>query len=113
MPHGEEYALITRDTVESLMRDYDVNKYVTIESMRGHGHTYIVTIKASPTLLIKLMITCGSDCEYYVDDEISIARSNADTYFQLILKASTIMSKVFETDMPRYYLPIIRPFTGR
>ncbi|WP_243675962.1 hypothetical protein [Vulcanisaeta distributa] len=103
-PHGEEYALITKDTVESLMRDYDVNKYVTIESMKGHGRTYIVTIKASPTLIIELMITCNNDCEYYVDDRVSIARSNADTYFQLILKASTIMSKVFETDMPRILL---------
>ncbi|WP_243678111.1 hypothetical protein [Vulcanisaeta distributa] len=105
MPHGEEYALITKDTMESLMKDYDVNRYVTIESMREHGRTYIVTIKASPSLLIKLMITCNNDCEYYVDNGgVSIARSNADTYFRLILKASTIMSRVFETDMPRILL---------
>ncbi|GAB6945948.1 hypothetical protein JCM16161A_00780 [Vulcanisaeta sp. JCM 16161] len=55
MPYGKEYVVITRDTMESLTKDYDINKYVTIESMRGrYGRTYIIAIRANSSLVIKL-----------------------------------------------------------
>ncbi len=106
MPDGDEYAVITKDTIESLMRDYDVNKYVTIESMRrgGDDRAYVITIRASPSLVVGLMIVCSNECEYYIDDRVNIARINANVYFQLVMKALMIMNRVFNIDTPKTLL---------
>ena len=105
MPSGEEYDAITRDTMESLLRDYDLNRYVTIKSIRsGRGRSYVITIGVNPSLTIELMIICNDDCEYYIDDRVSSARSGASTYFQLVMKALTTMSRVFNISAPKILL---------
>ena len=105
MPSGEEYDAITKDTMESLLREYDLNKYVTIDGMRrGHARSYVIAIRANSSLVIKLMIICDDDCKYYIDDRMSSAKNNANTYFRLITKALTIMSRVFDIGAPRILL---------
>ncbi|WP_252900835.1 hypothetical protein [Vulcanisaeta sp. JCM 14467] len=120
MPSGEEYDAITKDTMESLLRDYYLDRYVTIESIRRrHGRSYVITIGASPSLTIGLMIICDDYCEYYIDNRVSSARSGASTYFQLVMSALTIMVGYSVLTYRRYYLLITQlsmvksyPLTG-
>ncbi|BDR90939.1 hypothetical protein [Vulcanisaeta souniana] len=105
MPSDEEYAVIARDTEEALMKDYDVDKYVTLDITReGHERTYVITVSASPSLMAELMIMCHHDCEYYVDERIITARNNANAYFQLVARTLSILGRVFNIGVPRVLL---------
>ncbi len=105
IPSDEEYTVIARDTEEALMRDYDIDKYVTLDITRkGHTRTYVITVSASRTLMASLMIKCYHDCEYYVDEGISTARNNANAYFQLVTRALSILGGIFNISVPRMLL---------
>ncbi len=105
MPSGEEYNVIARDTLDSLMKDYDVDRYVTIDSTRdGDNRKYLISVDAGSSLAIKLMIMCSTECEYFVDDRLSNVRNSSGTYFQLVMKALTIAGRLFGTDLPRILL---------
>ncbi|ADY01127.1 hypothetical protein VMUT_0917 [Vulcanisaeta moutnovskia 768-28] len=105
MPNEGERIIIIKDTEKSLLRDYNIDKYISLSSMRyGRDRTYIITIRTKSSLMTKLMVLCNRDCEYYVDEKVNTARNNSSTYFQLVLKAISILSNVFSIKTPRVVL---------
>ncbi|MGC8606875.1 MAG: hypothetical protein ACP5GZ_06905 [Vulcanisaeta sp.] len=105
MPNEGERIIIIKDTEKSLLRDYNIDKYISLSSMRyGRDRTYIITIRTKSSLMTKIMVLCNRDCEYYVDEKVNTARNNSSTYFQLVLKAISILSNVFSIKTPRVVL---------
>ncbi|MGC8542634.1 MAG: hypothetical protein ACP5NQ_01735 [Vulcanisaeta sp.] len=100
-PNSVERHVITKDTENSLRLYFDINRNVVLSRL---GNDYIVAIRAGPSLIMRLLISCNRDCHCYVDQGINAIRRHAGDYFQIVTRALSILSGVFNVDVPRVLL---------
>jgi hypothetical protein len=71
VPMGPERELINRDTEKSLRDYFDVGKNVMIQRLSRDS---IITLRVSPSLMVRMLMSCNGNCRCYVDDVIQRLR---------------------------------------